>query len=157
HRLGRAAKPRDQLSHRVRRCAQQPAPGRLLDAPAYGRFPRCEKAAPDAPAYGQCPRCERQRLGQRRLRLLLPAQLELPTCQSARRPILYAAALVVRRGTPPVTIYRRPAPDPVSKSPASTYCHAMTLGSPWILFATLSRPDRDRTRQRASVDRCAAR
>ena len=36
HRLGRAAQPRDQLSHRVRRGAQQPAPGRLLDAPAYG-------------------------------------------------------------------------------------------------------------------------
>ena len=53
---------------------QQPAPGRLLDAPAYGR----------------CPRCERQLLGQRRLRLLFPAQLELPTClyASAREPIL---------------------------------------------------------------------
>jgi hypothetical protein len=32
--LGRAAEPRDQLSHRIRRGAQQPAPGRLLDAPA---------------------------------------------------------------------------------------------------------------------------
>ena len=74
HRLGRAAEPRDQLSHRVRRGAQQPAPGRLLDAPAYGR----------------CPRCERQPLGQRRLRLLFPAQLELPTClyAPARGPIL---------------------------------------------------------------------
>ena len=50
HRLGRAAEPRDQLSHRVRRGAQQPAPGRL----------------PDAPAYGQCPRCERQLLGRHR-------------------------------------------------------------------------------------------
>jgi hypothetical protein len=90
HRLGRAAEPRDQLSHRVRRGAQQPAPGRLLDAPAYGR----------------CPRCERQLLGQRRLRLLFPGQLELATCQyaSARRPILStdATALVVRRGTPRV-------------------------------------------------------
>src|SRR5207253_5419805 len=68
----------------------QPAPGRLRDAPAYGR----------------CPRCERQRLGQRRLRLLFPAQLELPTWQyaSARRPILStdATALVVRLGTPHV-------------------------------------------------------
>src|SRR6266850_5329053 len=34
HRLGRAVKPRDQLSHRVRRGAEQPAPGRLRDAPA---------------------------------------------------------------------------------------------------------------------------
>ena len=52
------------------------------------------------------PRCERQRLGQRRLRLLFPAQLELPTWQyaSARRPILStdATGLVVRRGTPRV-------------------------------------------------------
>jgi hypothetical protein len=63
HRLRRAADPRDQLSHRVRRGPQQPAPGRLLDASAYGR----------------CPRCERQLLGQRRLRLFFPAQLELPT------------------------------------------------------------------------------
>ena len=90
HRLGRAAEPRDQLPHRVRRGAQQPAPGWLLDAPAYG----------------QCPRCERQRLGQRRLRFLFPAQLEFPTCQysSARRPILStnATALVVRSGTPRV-------------------------------------------------------
>ena len=90
HRLGRAAEPRDQLSHRVRRGARRPAPGRLLDAPAYGR----------------CPRCERQLLGQRRLRLLFPGQLELATCQyaSARRPILStdATALVVRRGTPRV-------------------------------------------------------
>ena len=43
-------------------------------------------------------------LGRRRLRLLFPAQLELPTWQyaSARRPILSsdATALVVRRGTP---------------------------------------------------------
>src|SRR4029077_763370 len=76
-----AAEQRDQLSHRVRRGAQQPAPGRLLDAPAYG----------------QCPRCE-----QRWLRLLFPAQLELPTCYaSARRPILStdATAVVVRRST----------------------------------------------------------
>src|SRR6185437_6742481 len=88
HRLGRTAEPRDQLSHRVRRGAHQPAPGRLLGAPAYGR----------------CPRCKRQLLGQRRLRLLFPGQLELATCQyaSARRPILSttdATALVVRRGT----------------------------------------------------------
>ena len=34
YRLGRAAEPRDQLSHRVRRGAEQPAPGRLHDAPA---------------------------------------------------------------------------------------------------------------------------
>src|SRR5437879_8458050 len=44
--------------------------------------------------------------GQRRLRLLFPAQLELPTWQyaSARRPILStdATALVVRLGTPRV-------------------------------------------------------
>ncbi len=38
--LGRAVEPRDQLSHRVRRGAEQPAPGRLRDAPAYGRRPR---------------------------------------------------------------------------------------------------------------------
>ena len=37
HRLGRAAEPRDQLSHRVHRGAEQPAPGRLYDAPAHGR------------------------------------------------------------------------------------------------------------------------
>ena len=37
HRLGRAAEQRDQLSHRVHRGAEQPAPGRLRDAPAYGR------------------------------------------------------------------------------------------------------------------------
>jgi hypothetical protein len=46
HRLGRAAEPRDQLSHRVRRGAQQPAPGRFLDAPPYGRCEaRREKAS----------------------------------------------------------------------------------------------------------------
>ena len=87
HHLGRAAEPRDQLSHRVRRGAQQPTPGRLLDAPAYGR----------------CPGCEPQPLGQRRLRRLFSAQLELPTClyASARRPILStdATALVVRGTT----------------------------------------------------------
>src|SRR5262249_38926137 len=84
------AEPRDQLSDRVRRGAQQPAPGRFLDAPAYSRR-------------------ERQLLGQRRLRLLFPAQLELPTCQyaSARRTILStdATTLVVRRGTPRVTAW----------------------------------------------------
>src|ERR1019366_1012333 len=42
HHLGRAAEPRDQLSHRVHRGAEQPAPGRLRDAPAYGRCQRCE-------------------------------------------------------------------------------------------------------------------
>ena len=38
-RLGRAAEQRDQLSHRVRRGAEQPAPGRLYNAPADGRCP----------------------------------------------------------------------------------------------------------------------
>ena len=37
HYLGRALEQRDQLSHRVRRGAEQPAPGRLRDAPAYAR------------------------------------------------------------------------------------------------------------------------
>jgi len=46
HRLGRAAEPRDQLSHRVRRGAEQPAPGRLCDAPAYGQCPRREPQLP---------------------------------------------------------------------------------------------------------------
>ena len=36
HRLGRATEPRDQLSHRVCCSAEQPAPGRLHNAPAYG-------------------------------------------------------------------------------------------------------------------------
>ena len=36
HHLGRAAKRRDQLSHRIRRGVKQPAPGRLCDAPADG-------------------------------------------------------------------------------------------------------------------------
>ncbi len=36
HRLRRTAEPRDQLSHRVYRGAEQPAPGRLHNAPAYG-------------------------------------------------------------------------------------------------------------------------
>src|SRR5437588_2367431 len=57
----------------------------------------------DAPAYGRCASCERQRVGRRRLRLLFPAQLELPTWQHVpvRRPILStdATGLVVRRGT----------------------------------------------------------
>ena len=43
HRLGRAAERRDQLSHRVRRGAEQPAPGRLRDAQAYGGCRRCER------------------------------------------------------------------------------------------------------------------
>src|ERR1700736_2836792 len=88
--LGRAAERRDQLSHRVRRGAEQPAPGRLRDAPAYGR----------------CQRCERQRLGRRRLRLLFPAQLGFPNWRYApgRRPVLSSGAtrLVVRCGTPRV-------------------------------------------------------
>ena len=76
HRLGRASEQRDQLSHRVRRGAEQPAPGRLCDAPAER----------------QCPR-------RRWLRLLFPTQLGLPIWQyaAARRP-----GLVVRRGTPRV-------------------------------------------------------
>src|SRR5712671_2351229 len=76
HRLGRASEQRDQLSHRVRRGAEQPAPGRLCDAPA-----------------------ERQCLARRWLRLLFPTQLGLPIWQyaAARRP-----RLVVRRGTPRV-------------------------------------------------------
>src|SRR5258707_911235 len=91
---GRAAKPRDQLSHRVRRGAEQPAPGRLRDAPAYGRYSRCG----------------RQRLERQRLRLLFSAQSGAPTRQSAPawRPVLLSgatglasgAAGLVRRGTP---------------------------------------------------------
>jgi hypothetical protein len=88
-RLGRAAEQGDQLSNRVRRGAEQPAPGRLCDAPADGR----------------CRRCGRQLLG-RRLRVPFPAQSESPDrqCASARRPALLSAAteLVVRRGTPRV-------------------------------------------------------
>src|SRR5262249_60878505 len=109
HRLGRAAEPRDQLPHRVRRGAQQPAPGRLLDAPAYG----------------QCPRCERQRLGQRRLRFLFPAQLEFPTCQysSARRPILStnATALVVSRAWAAWSLRANPGELPVSTTRVRTH------------------------------------
>jgi hypothetical protein len=45
----RAAEPRDQLSHRVRRGAEQPAPGWLCDAPAYGRCLRCEPQRPGRP------------------------------------------------------------------------------------------------------------
>ena len=85
-----AAEPRDQLSHRVRRGAQQPASGRLLDAPTSGR----------------CPRCERQLLGQRRLRLLfsraigtrnLPIRVRAPAntinrCNSAGSKTRHAAS-----------------------------------------------------------------
>jgi hypothetical protein len=89
HRLGRAAEQRDQLSHRVRCGAEQPAPGRLYYAPAYSRSSRCE----------------RQLLGRERLRLLFPAQSAPPTwlCAPARRPVLSSGATrlaVVRRGTP---------------------------------------------------------
>ena len=79
----------------------------------------------DAPAYGQCPRCERQRLGQRRLRFLFPAQLELPTCQygSARRPILStnATALVVSRAWAAWSLRANPGELPVSTTRVRTH------------------------------------
>ena len=94
--LGRTAESRDQLSHRVRRGAEQPAPGRLHNAQAHGR----------------CPRCRRQRAGRQRLRVWLlqfPADSGPPTRQpaSARRPVLSTDAtgptgLLVRRGMPRV-------------------------------------------------------
>src|SRR5262245_11343413 len=50
------------------------------------------------PGQSTVSRRERQLLGQRRLRLLFPAQLELPTCQyaSARRPSLPNDATALR-------------------------------------------------------------
>ena len=42
-RFGRAAEQRDQLSHRVRRGAEQPAPGRLHHAPAFDHGPHNER------------------------------------------------------------------------------------------------------------------
>src|SRR5262249_50444622 len=40
HHFGRASAPRDQLSHGVRRCAEQPAAGRHHQPPALARYPR---------------------------------------------------------------------------------------------------------------------
>ena len=92
--LGRAAERRDQLSHRVRRGAQQPAAGRLHHAQAYGRS--CCK-----------PRCPGQRRQRLRFRLLqFPARSATAAWQraSARRPARSSSdpttGLVVRRGTP---------------------------------------------------------
>ena len=82
HRLGRATEPRDQLSHRVRRGAEQPSPGRLHYAPADAR----------------CRGCGQQHLGRRRLRLLFSAT---PTQQyaSARRSALLSDATGLSRTT----------------------------------------------------------
>ena len=68
HHLGRAAEQRDQLSHRVRRGAEQPAPGRLHHAPAYGRC-----------------RCERQLLGRRRLRVPFSSAIRNSQTGNTRR------------------------------------------------------------------------
>ena len=79
HRLGRATEPRDQLSHRVRRGAEQPSPGRLHYAPAYAR----------------CRGCGQQHLGRRRLRLLFSARWNPTPSQqyaSARRSALLSGA-----------------------------------------------------------------
>ena len=85
--LGRAAERRDQLSHRIRRGAEQPAARRLHHAQAHAR---CRGREP-----------QRRRL----LRLLLPAAQSgtaTPSqkCPSARRPALLAgtAGLVAERG-----------------------------------------------------------
>src|SRR5262249_51997550 len=61
--LGRAPERRNQLPHRVRRGAEQPASGRLHHAQAYSRC------------------CAGLRTGRRRLRLLFPAPPGLPIWQ----------------------------------------------------------------------------
>ena len=57
-------------------------------------------------AFNRCARCERRRPGRQRLRLLFPAQLELPNwqCPPAGRPglSLDATGLTARRGKPRV-------------------------------------------------------
>ena len=74
HHLGRAAEPRAKLSHRVRRRAEQPAPGRPRHPQARERYGR-----------------PRQRLGRLRLRLCAPIR------QPVRRHVLLLSALVKTR------------------------------------------------------------
>ena len=114
--LGRAAERRDQLSHRVRRGAEQPAARRFHHAQAH--------------APGGYAGRGRRRLERRRLRLLFSAQSEPATCP-ARRPVLSSAAAgpggKTRHVARFVTIGLRPScrgglgelMDPICPPPAS--------------------------------------
>jgi hypothetical protein len=94
HHLGRAAEPRAELSHRIHRRAEQPAPGRAGEPPARERYGRA-----------------RQRLGRLRLRLCAPVR------RPVRRYVLLLSPVVktqcVARDQPSARSYSSHSPSSV--------------------------------------------